>query len=146
MKKILVLVSILIFSCSNDPQNCDILIENGIIYDGTGNKPYKGVVAISNDKIIYVGKNKNFVANKVIDATDKAVSPGFINMLSWAYNSLMNDGRSLSDLKQGVTLEVFGEGTILNYEGEGANARVEVNFTKEGIKWLVLSFANLKKV
>ena len=79
MKRILVLASILIFSCSSDPQNCDILIENGIIYDGTGDKPYKGVVAISNDKIIYVGKNKNFVADKVIDATDKAVSPGFIN-------------------------------------------------------------------
>ena len=84
MKRILVLASILIFSCSGDPQNCDILIENGIIYDGTGDKPYKGVVAISNDKIVYVGKNKNFVADKVIDATDKAVSPGFINMLSWA--------------------------------------------------------------
>ena len=111
MKRILVLASILIFSCSGDPQNCDILIENGIIYDGTGDKPYKGVVAISDDKIVYVGKNKNFVADKVIDATDKAVSPGFINMLSWAYNSLMDDGRSLSDLKQGVTLEVFGEGT-----------------------------------
>ena len=111
MKRILVLASILIFSCSNDPQNCDILIENGMIYDGTGDKPYKGVVAISNDKIIYVGKNKNFIADKVIDATDKAVSPGFINMLSWAYDTLMNDGRSLSDLKQGVTLEVFGEGT-----------------------------------
>ena len=50
---------------------------------------------------------------------------------------------SLGDL---VTHDVFGEGTILNYEGEGANARVEVNFTNEGIKWLVLSFANLKKV
>ena len=50
---------------------------------------------------------------------------------------------SLGDL---VMHDVFGEGTILNYEGEGANARVEVNFTKEGIKWLVLSFANLKKV
>ena len=52
MKRILVLASILIFSCSNDPQNCDILIKNGMIYDGTGDKPYKGVVAISNDKII----------------------------------------------------------------------------------------------
>ena len=61
MKRILVLASILIFSCSSDPQNCDILIENGIIYDGTGDKPYKGIVAISDDKIVYVGKNKNFV-------------------------------------------------------------------------------------
>ena len=59
MKRILVLASILIFSCSSDPQNCDILIENGIIYDGTGDKPYKGVVAISNDKIkkFYLGSN-----------------------------------------------------------------------------------------
>ena len=59
----------------------------------------------------YVGKKNNFIAKKTIDASGKIVSPGFINMLSWGYNTLMQDGRSLSDLKQGVTLEVFGEGT-----------------------------------
>ena len=53
---------------------------------------------------------KKFSAEKTIDAKNKIVSPGFINMLSWGYNTLLEDGRSLSDLKQGVTLEIFGEG------------------------------------
>ena len=74
-------------------------------------KEYIGNVAIKNDTIFYVGKKNNFLANQTIDASGKVVSPGFINMLSWGYNTLMQDGRSLSDLKQGVTLEVFGEGT-----------------------------------
>ena len=90
---------------------CDILIENGMIYDGSGEKSYKGSVAIVNEKIIYVGPLKKFNSKKTINASGKAVSPGFINMLSWGYNSLLKDGRSLSDIKQGVTLEVFGEGT-----------------------------------
>ena len=90
---------------------CDILISNGTIYDGSGSKPYLGSLAIEDDKIIYVGENASFEADTVIDATGMAVSPGFINMLSWGYYSLMDDGRGLSDLKQGVTLEIFGEGT-----------------------------------
>ena len=109
----------LLLSCSSgqekklpqEPISCDILISNGTIYDGSGSKPYVGSLAIKDDKIIYVGENTDFQADTVIDATDLAVSPGFINMLSWGYNSLMDDGRALSDLKQGVTLEIFGEGT-----------------------------------
>ena len=69
-----------------------------------------GTIAIISDKVVYVGPKKNFSAKKTIDAKNKIVSPGFINMLSWGYNTLLEDGRSLSDLRQGVTLEVFGEG------------------------------------
>jgi N-acyl-D-amino-acid deacylase len=108
--KLLAIISFLFFTCQNEPVVCDLLIYNGTIYDGTGDKPYVGSVGITNDKIVYVGKNKRFESDTVIDATSLSVSPGFINMLSWAYSSLMEDGRSLSDLKQGVTLEVFGEG------------------------------------
>tara|TARA_B100000809_G_scaffold206466_1_gene208543 strand:+ start:596 stop:2212 length:1617 start_codon:yes stop_codon:yes gene_type:complete len=108
---LLVFLSFLVFSCQEKPVVCDLLIYNGTIYDGTGDKPYVGSVGITNDKIVYVGKNRRFEADTIIDATSLSVSPGFINMLSWAYSSLMEDGRSLSDLKQGVTLEVFGEGT-----------------------------------
>jgi N-acyl-D-amino-acid deacylase len=97
-------------SCTKIPQT-DTLIQNGTIYDGSGSKPYLGTVALKNDRIIYVGPPKTFKADQTIDATGKAVSPGFINMLSWGYQSLLKDGRSMSDLKQGVTLEVFGEGT-----------------------------------
>lgn len=101
----------LLVSCNSSVPTCDILIENGMIYDGSGEKSYKGSVAIVNEKIIYVGPLKKFNSKKTINASGKAVSPGFINMLSWGYNSLLKDGRSLSDIKQGVTLEVFGEGT-----------------------------------
>ena len=108
--KLLAILSFLFFSCQNEPIVCDLLIHNGTIYDGSGSEPYIGSVGVTDDKIIYVGKNTRFEADTIIDATDLSVSPGFINMLSWAYSSLMEDGRSLSDLKQGVTLEVFGEG------------------------------------
>ena len=111
MKKILLLLVIFNMSCESEPTNVDVLISGGLIHDGTGMKGYVGNVAINNDTIFYVGKKDNFIANKTIDASGKIVSPGFINMLSWGYNTLMQDGRSLSDLKQGVTLEVFGEGT-----------------------------------
>jgi N-acyl-D-amino-acid deacylase len=109
--KLLAIISFLFFTCQNEPVVCDLLIYNGTIYDGSGSDPYIGSVGITDDKIIYVGKNTRFEADTIIDATALSVSPGFINMLSWAYSSLMQDGRSLSDLKQGVTLEVFGEGT-----------------------------------
>jgi len=108
--KLLAILSFLFFSCQNEPIVCDLLIHNGTIYDGSGSEPYIGSVGVTDDKIIYVGKNTRFEADTIIDATDLSISPGFINMLSWAYSSLMEDGRSLSDLKQGVTLEVFGEG------------------------------------
>ena len=110
MKKILFAFVIILLSCDNEPLNVDVLIKGGTIQNGSGEKGFIGNVAIKNDTIIYVGKRGNFTANQTIDASGKVVSPGFINMLSWGYNTLMQDGRSLSDLKQGVTLEVFGEG------------------------------------
>jgi len=103
------LVVTLFYRCSNEAE-VDILIQNGTLYDGTGAASYKGTVAIKEDKIFYVGPPKFFTAKKIINATDKAVSPGFINMLSWAVESLIEDGHSQSDIRQGVTLEVFGEG------------------------------------
>jgi N-acyl-D-amino-acid deacylase len=87
-----------------------IIIRGGTIYDGSGGAPYVGDVAIKGDRIAYVGPHAPGRAAKVIDATGKAVSPGFINMLSWSTESLIADGRSLSETAQGVTLEVMGEG------------------------------------
>jgi len=108
--KLLAIIPFLFFTCQNEPIVCDLLIYNGTVYDGSGGEPYVGSVGITDDKIIFVGKNTRFEADTIIDATALSVSPGFINMLSWGYSSLMEDGRSLSELKQGVTLEVFGEG------------------------------------
>ena len=97
---------ILIIGC----ESYDVVIRDGMIYDGSGSKPYQGDVAIKNDKIVAVAKSIDGKGKEEIDASGLAVSPGFINMLSWATTSLLKDGRSLSDIKQGVTLEVFGEG------------------------------------
>src|SRR4029079_18743692 len=92
------------------PETYDLLIDNGTIYDGIGGEPFTGDVAIRGDKIVYVGPQAPGTAKKTVDAAGMAVSPGFINMLSWAVESLIADGRGLSDTMQGVTLEVFGEG------------------------------------
>lgn len=108
----LFLLVLVVLGCQTiPPVEADLVIINGMIYDGTGEKPYQGMVGIQGDKIVYVGKKTSHNAKEVVDAEGNAVSPGFINMLSWGYTSMMEDGRALSDLKQGVTLEVFGEGT-----------------------------------
>ena len=91
----------------------DTIIRNGNIYDGTGGKPYPADLAIKGDKIVKIAPNIPERGKEEIDASNMAVSPGFINMLSWATTSLIADGRSLSDIKQGVTLEVFGEGNSM---------------------------------
>ena len=87
----------------------DIVVRGGTIYDGSGGAPYAGDVAISGDTIAALGAVEGR-GKLEIDARGLAVAPGFINMLSWAMETLMVDGRSESDLRQGVTLEVFGEG------------------------------------
>jgi N-acyl-D-aspartate/D-glutamate deacylase len=88
----------------------DLVIRNGTIYDGSGAAPITGDIAINADTIAAMGKLDNARGKQEIDAKGMAVAPGFINMLSWATTSLIEDGRSQSDIRQGVTLEVFGEG------------------------------------
>jgi len=111
-------VSSLLFvgACSDEPQptqRYDTIIRGGMVYDGLGGAPTIADVAINGDRIAKIGDLKNADAEIWVDAQGKAVSPGFINMLSWGVTSLLHDGRGLSDLKQGVTLEVFGEGVSL---------------------------------
>src|SRR6186997_1899750 len=86
----------------------DLVIRNGVIYDGRGGAPVRGDLAINGDRIAAVG-DVSGTGKKEIDAHGQAVAPGFINMLSWAVDSLIVDGRAMADVKQGVTLEVFGE-------------------------------------
>lgn len=88
----------------------DTILRGGTIYDGSGGKPYVGDVAIVGDRIAKVGDLGPATAKTTIDAKGLAVAPGFVNMLSWATESLLVDGRAQSDIRQGVTLEVFGEG------------------------------------
>jgi N-acyl-D-amino-acid deacylase len=93
------------------PSGYDVLIRGGTIYDGSGGAGFVGDVGVRGDRIAYVGPSlPSATARKIVDARGMAVSPGFINMLSWANESLLVDPRGLSDLRQGVTLEVMGEG------------------------------------
>lgn len=91
-----------------------IVLSNGMIYDGSGGAPYPGWVAISGDRISAMGSGAPPVeASQTIDVKGQAIAPGFVNMLSWATESLIADGRAQSDLRQGVTLEVMGEGNSM---------------------------------
>ena len=88
----------------------DLIIRRGTIYDGSGGQPYVGDILVNGDRIVAVGPAAKASGPTEVDAAGLAVSPGFINMLSWAIESLIADGRGMSDTLQGVTLEVFGEG------------------------------------
>jgi N-acyl-D-amino-acid deacylase len=90
----------------------DVLIRNGLIYDGSGKPPFRGDIAIDGDRITYVGTHAPGRGREEVDAKGHAVAPGFINMLAHPEESLLTDGRALSDLRQGVTLEVMGEDSM----------------------------------
>jgi len=94
----------------NAATHVDLLIRNGWIYDGHGNAPVHGDVAVRAGRVVAVGTLNDYSARRKVDANGMAVAPGFINVLSWAPDSLLHDGRGMSDIKQGVTLEIFGEG------------------------------------
>ena len=91
-------------------ERVDLLITNGVVYDGSGKEPVRSDVAVRDGRVVGLGKTGDYTSSKTLDAKGLAVSPGFINMLSWAPETLLEDGRGMSDLRQGVTLEVFGEG------------------------------------
>jgi N-acyl-D-amino-acid deacylase len=136
---ILLLLVSLFYHCSTEAE-VDVLIQNGTLYDGTGAPPYQGTVALKDDKIFYIGPPKFFTAKKIINATDKAVSPGFINMLSWGVETLIEEGKSQSDISQGVTLEVFGEGMSWGPLNEELKAYIKKNQgdIKYDINWTTL--------
>jgi len=111
MYRLFVLAVFFLIGCQpTESMHYDILIEGGTVYNGLGGEPFVADVAVSADTIAAIGDLTGNSADVVVDASGLAVSPGFINMLSWAPVALIEDGRSQSDIRQGVTLEVFGEG------------------------------------
>jgi len=104
-------LGIMLNACKTNPH--DILLRNGLIYDGSGSDPYPGDVAIDGDSISAIGNQSHAKAKTEIDLHGLAVAPGFINMLSWSTDSLIVDGRSQSEIRQGITLEVMGEGASM---------------------------------
>jgi N-acyl-D-amino-acid deacylase len=109
----LILVATFVTAPALAAEQVDLLIQNGVIYDGSGRDPIKGDVAVRDGRVVAVGKLTDYQAKQKLDAKGLAVAPGFINTLSWATESLIHDGRGMSDIKQGVTLEIFGEGASM---------------------------------
>ena len=135
---ILVLVA---FSACDAPapaERYDVLVSGGTIYDGSGGEPFVGDVGIIGDRIVAIGDLGGTANDVVINAHGLAVAPGFINMLSWSNGTLLRDGRAVSDLVQGVTLEVFGEGwTMGPWNEQQKRAFVEEGEIDE-IPWTTL--------
>ena len=141
MKSIYILaaVQVFIFSCSG-PEHYDVILRNGSILDGSGGPAYIGDVGINADTIAAIGDLKDATGKLELDVSGKAVSPGFINMLSWAPYTLIVDGKSQSDIRQGVTLEVFGEGSSLGPLSEAMRKAEEAWQTdvKYPVDWTTL--------
>ena len=102
----------------------DLLIKGGTVYDGTGGEPRRADVGVRGDRIAGVGDFTTAKAKKVVDASGLAVAPGFINMLSWSTDSLIVDGRSQSEIRQGVTTEIMGEGESMGPLNDEMKARM----------------------
>ncbi|MFO7668948.1 MAG: D-aminoacylase [Bacteroidales bacterium] len=109
MKYLTLLALIILAACNRGPEY-DLIIRDGIIMDGSGSSSYVGDLAIQGDTIAAMGNLKSARGKSELDAGRLVIAPGFINMLSWAGESLIADGHSQSDIRQGVTLEVMGEG------------------------------------
>lgn len=124
----------------------DVIIRGGTVYDGSGGAPYVADIAISGDSIAAIGMMPTETARREIDATGLAVAPGFINMLSWAAGRLERDGRSMSDIVQGVTVEVFGEGTSEGPVGGRSLAAWMDSLADAGISTNIASFVGAATV
>lgn len=139
MRILLIGTLIIIAACTSAP-DYDLIISNGKIYDGSGNPPIDADVAVSADTIAAIGDLSNATAKLRIDVNGHAVAPGFINMLSWANVSLIEDGRSQGDIRQGVTLEVLGEGSSMGPLTDSMKVEIKErqNDIKYEIEWTTL--------
>jgi N-acyl-D-amino-acid deacylase len=119
----------------------DAIIRGGMVYDGTGSPARRADIGIKSDRIARIGDLSSESAKTTTDATGRAVAPGFINMLSWATESLLADGRSQSDIRQGVTLEIFGEGSSMGPLNDTMKKRMveEMGDIKFDITWTTLA-------
>lgn len=134
------LAFLLLLGACGQPESYDVIIKGGTILDGTGTPGYLADVGIRADTIAFIGDLSGARTPLEINANGKHVAPGFINMLSWANVSLLIDGRSQSDLRQGVTLEVMGEGRSmgpLNEEMKNKMREGQQDFTYE-VAWTTL--------
>ncbi|MBL7862194.1 MAG: D-aminoacylase [Cyclobacteriaceae bacterium] len=124
MKNLLISLIVLVLIAACQKQKFEVIIRGGTVYDGSGKPGVVTDVGINADTIAAIGDLSNAIAETEIDAKGLAVAPGFINMLSWATESLIIDGNSQADIRQGVTLEVFGEGMSMGPMNEAMKAEL----------------------
>jgi len=135
-------VAALLLLISPGPQTpFDIVIRGGMVYDGTGAAGRRTDVGIRGDRIATVGDLSGASASTVIDAAGLAVTPGFINMLSWSTESLLVDGRSQGEIRQGVTTQIFGEGSSMGPLNDAMKKRAyeQMGDVKYEINWTTLA-------
>src|SRR6266536_2778328 len=125
----------------SSPAQLDVIIKGGAVYDGAGGEPQHVDLAIRNDRIAGIGDFKTAKAKMIVDAAGLAVAPGFINMLSWSNESLIQDGRSQSEIRQGVTTEIMGEGESMGPVNDRVREHMlrEQSDIKYDIKWNTLA-------
>jgi N-acyl-D-amino-acid deacylase len=134
-------ISCSLLSACSPPASHDVILRGGNVYDGSGGEPFVGDVAIDGDKIVGLGDIGNATATLEIDVTGLAVAPGFVNMMSWANESLIEDGRSQSDIRQGVTLEIMGEGSSMGPLNDAMKAEMAAyqSDIRYDIEWTTLA-------
>jgi N-acyl-D-amino-acid deacylase len=141
---LLVSIALMPLACGVEPlagDKFDVIIKGGTVYDGRGEKPRVIDVAIRGDRIAGLGTFSAGQARTVIDANGLAVAPGFINMLSWSTESLIEDGRSQSEIREGVTTEIMGEGLSMGPLNDRMKERMrsQQGDIKYEIKWNTLA-------
>jgi N-acyl-D-amino-acid deacylase len=144
LRRVLLLASVSLLTGAlgaQQPTSFDLVIRAGTVYDGTGAPGRRADVGIRGDRISIVGDLAGAAAAATIDARNLAVAPGFINMLSWATESLLVDGRSQGDIRQGVTTEIFGEGSSMGPLNDDMKKRAveQMGDIKYDITWTTLS-------
>ncbi|HEX7185942.1 MAG TPA: D-aminoacylase [Thermoanaerobaculia bacterium] len=134
-------LAVIASAAQKEAEEHDLILRGGTIYDGSGGKPFTGDVAVRGDRIVKVGSLGGAKGKTEVDARGMAVAPGFVNMLSWATDSLIVDGRAQSDIRQGVTLEVMGEGWSMGplTEAMKKEAKEQQGDIKYDITWTTLA-------
>ena len=140
-KQIAIAMACGLLSACAPPASYDLVLRGGDIYDGSGGDPFVGDVAIDGDTIVVLGDIGDAKATIEVDVKGLAVAPGFVNMMSWANESLIEDGHSQSDIRQGVTLEIMGEGNSMgplneSMKVEMAERQADIRYD---IEWTTLA-------
>jgi N-acyl-D-amino-acid deacylase len=138
---LLILIGAAAAAAVQSQESFDVIIRGGSVYDGTGSAPRRADVALRGDRIAAIGDLSRSTAATIVDATGLAVAPGFINMLSWSTESLLADGRSQGEIRQGVTTQIMGEGDSMGpLTDEMKRRRIESQGDfKFDITWTTLS-------